>query len=230
MRQARTSTSRSSPPGSAAQRASAISAPTSGRRATVEYVTHTPHGFRTGDLLLQPLISGGTPGTFPIQQGTGDGSLSGTVSVLNGSTAITFSTSQTLGTNQGLTFGSDSTGQGYRIGTGGTGTAFTLLTPYEGATAAASTATATAVVSVGSAQAPIVVTGSSTYVFACANYFTVPNTATLPIQLNSTSQIPLSGVSCTLDGTSRQRTGPAPSRRPRICSTRPAGPGRSPAI
>ncbi len=172
-----------------------------GGGATLEYVCHTPHGFRTGDLLQLPFISGGTPATFPITQGTVTGTLSGTASVLNGSTTVTFSVSQTIASNQGVLFSTDPTGQAYKIGTGGTGTTFTLGTPYEGTTSSSATTTLTACVYVGAAQPPIVVTGEYTLVIACFDTFGLPGHPTYPVQAATTSQIATSNVSCTLDGT-----------------------------
>ena len=179
-----------------------------GSGATVEFVTHTPHGFRTGDIVQMPFVSGATTAIFPLTQGLNAGTLSGTVSVTNGYTAITFSTSQTLATNQGLTFSGDATLQGYRISSGGTGTSFTLTGPYEGTTSSSTTATLCAILAIATAQPPIVVTGSNTFVCADGNYFAT-GAVTLPLQVDSTSQIPTSNVICTLDGTATVTSGSA---------------------
>jgi len=88
----------------------------------------------TGSSSLPPRISviGPSVGTnVPVPT-----SLSGTAHVINGSTAVTFSTSQTLSQND-LLFFADGTNQPYQLAAAVSGTSGTLTSPYGSSTNAA---------------------------------------------------------------------------------------------
>jgi hypothetical protein len=167
--------------------------------AALEFVSAAPHNLRTGDLISFGVANATVQFVFPVTGGT-QTALTGTVSVTHGNQSITFSTSQTLATDQGLIFGSDTTGNAYYITTGGTGTTFTIEPQFQGTTSLTSTCTTTPFVDISNFSQMVHVTGASSFAIACGNLFGVVSGDTIQT-ITSTNQIPLT-ISC-----SRQLSG-----------------------
>jgi hypothetical protein len=137
----------------------------------VEFRTTAPHGFRSGDIVVlgEPSTVNGGPLNYACTGGP-QTVLSGTATVANGSTAITFSTAQTLnlgvpsGINPGILISSDSTGAVYRVsGVTAGGLTGTLFPTYQGTASSSATATLTPWVSPYNTKGSVWVTGADTF-------------------------------------------------------------------
>lgn len=167
--------------------------------AALEFVSTSPHGLWTGQWLSFPLATATTPTIFPIT-GSTQTPLSGTVSLTHGNQSVTFSVSQSFPPgNNGLIFGSDTTGNAYYIQNGGsspiTGTTFTMTPQYQGTTAGASTCSTTATVDISNFSQVVHVTGANTFAMACGFTFGITSGTTIQT-ITSTNQIALN-ISCT---------------------------------
>jgi hypothetical protein len=157
--------------------------------AVMEFRTSSAHGLRSGDQVVFPSLPS-SANNVPCTGGT-TGALSGTATVTNGSAAVTFSTSQTLATNQCLTFSADTTGQCYRIVTGGTGTSFSLFPTYTGTNSSTSTIAKTAGTSFNNLKGAVWVTSATTFAMLCANNFGI-TTGNSVQTLTGTAEVALS--------------------------------------
>ena len=165
--------------------------------AILEFVTHTPHGFRTGDNVDFPaagaqslptpywiaVTSGGVP--TPV--------LIGTVSVFLGSSTIIFASNQTIAAGTTLTF--DSTGAAYRITASGTSqTIYSIFPVFQGTTNATASAFTTAAIGLFNGSGNIVVTGPTTFVISSENILNQTNTfntvaATVEISMSNSGAL-----------------------------------------
>jgi Concanavalin A-like lectin/glucanases superfamily len=156
--------------------------------AVMEFRTSSAHGLRSGDQVVFPSLTT-SANNVPCTGGV-TSSLLGTATVTNGSAAVTFSISQTLATNQCLTFSADTTGQCYRIVTGGTGTSFLLFPTYGGMSSTTTTAAKTAGTSFNNLKGAVWVTSATTFAMLCANNFGITSGSTVQT-LTGTSEVAL---------------------------------------
>ena len=176
----------------------------------IEFVTDTPHGYRTGDSIHTPNTTAPFPywiatnGGFGIggygsnPYGTPNSAVVGTCSVFLGSNTIIFASPQTLAAGVALTF--DSSGQAYKILYSGTSqTIFTIFPVYQGTDNVTATATSTPAAGFYQSGGAIIVTGPNTFLFNAAGTTNTPATSTLLVPA-FTNQIAMSGTG-TLAGT-----------------------------
>ena len=135
-------------------------------------------------------------------QATANMPLPGTATVLQGSTTIVFSSTQSLVNGQPLLISSDSSYQAYQIQGAGTGTTFTITPPFNGANSSSAVVTLTGCLDMYLFQALAWPTGTNTFaVTASSNpgnaigglVQTIPTANEIPLNFTVTSW-PAAGV------------------------------------